>query len=161
MSAIGATLVFKLPERFLEQFVGGILITYVIFLIFKPNLRVRASMLSAALGGAGSGFLGGVSGVGGGALRAVVLTAFNLPKTVYIFTSGILGFVIDASRLTTYFVGGTRINHSLFLGLLIFIPASFLGAEIAKKFVNKIPQRKFRTVISIFLFLVGTKLLFF
>jgi len=158
---LGAYLVFKLPESLLSQIVGGLLIAYVIFLMLRPKFKLRPSATVATLGGAGSGFLGGISGVGGGALRAVVLTAFNLPKAVYIFTSGLLGFVIDASRIGTYIFGGTKIPTYLIWGFLVFIPASFIGAKIGKVVADKIPEKKFRFVIAIFLFLVGVKFLFF
>ena len=158
---IGASLVLTLPERLLSQFVGAILIAYVIYLLLKPSFRLKKSPLAAGLGGAGSGFLGGLTGVGGGALRAIVLTAFNVPKSTYIFTSGLLGAVIDASRITTYFVGGTRINTNLSWGLLAFIPASLAGAWVAKKVVDKIPQGVFRNLIAVFLFVLGIVLFFF
>ena len=151
----------SLPEVFLSRFVGVILLSYVLYLFFKPEFKLKDNFLTASLGGAGSGFLGGISGVGGGALRAVVLTAFNLEKSAYIFISGLTGFAIDASRITTYFLGGTRISGNLTQGLLFFIPASFFGAWVAKKVVNKIPQAKFRMVISIFLVIVGLKFLIF
>ncbi len=155
----GATLVFKLPSPLLTQIVGFLLVAYVIFLILRPKFKLKPTFALAFLGGAGSGLLGGISGVGGGALRAVVLIAFNLPKEVYIFTSGLLGFVIDASRITTYILGGTKIPSYLILGMLIFIPASFVGAERGKAVAEKIPQDKFRFVIAVFLFLVGIKFL--
>ena len=160
-AALGASLTLALPEKLLSQFVGGLLIVYVIFLLRRPNFKIKGTNLAATLGGAGSGFLGGISGVGGGALRAVVLTAFNIPKSVYIFTSGLLGAVIDASRIATYFLGGTRISSALTVGLFIFIPASFIGALVAKRIVNKIPQQKFRVVVSVFLLIIGVKLFFF
>lgn len=75
--------------------------------------------------------------------------------------SGLLGAVIDSSRIATYFVGGTRINYNLGLGLILFIPASFLGAKVAKEVVNKIPQQNFRIVVAAFLLVIGVKLLFF
>src|SRR3990172_5831608 len=158
---IGASLVLTLPERLLSQFVGAILSAYVIYLLLKPSFRLKKSPLAAGLGGAGSGFLGGLTGVGGGALRAIVLTAFNVPKSTYIFTSGVLGALIDASRISIYLISGTKIPQLLFFGLFLFIPASFLGAEIAKKLVGKIPQKTFRNLIALFLFLLGVKLLFF
>jgi hypothetical protein len=43
--------------------------------------------------------------------------------------------------------------------MLIFIPASFIGARIAKSVVDKIPQEHFRKVVAIFLLLMGIKLL--
>lgn len=161
MAFVGARMALTLPEILLSRFIGLILITYVVYLFFKPSFKLKDNILTASLGGGGSGFLGGISGVGGGALRAVVLNAFNLPKVEYIFISGLTGFVIDASRIATYFFGGTRINPYLTLGLLIFIPASFLGAWVAKKIINKIPQKTFRNLISLFLFLIGLKFLIF
>lgn len=161
MAYIGASLVLTLPERLISQFMGAILISYVIYLLLKPTFKLKKSFLAASLGGAGSGFLGGLTGVGGGALRAIVLTAFDVPKSTYIFTSGLLGAVIDASRITTYFVGGTRINSSLTWGLIAFIPASLAGAWVAKKVVDKIPQKVFRNLIALFLLALGVKFFFF
>jgi len=161
MAYVGARMALTLPEVLLSRFVGLILLAYVVYLFFRPNFRLKDNFLTASLGGAGSGFLGGVSGVGGGALRAIVLTAFKLPKSAYIFISGLTGFAIDASRIATYFLGGARISSNLTWGLTVFIPASFLGAYVAKRVVNKIPQSKFRTIISIFLLLIGLKFLLF
>jgi uncharacterized membrane protein YfcA len=161
MAYVGARMALTLPETLLSRFVGLILLVYVAYLFLKPDFKLKATFLTASLGGAGSGFLGGVSGVGGGALRAVILTAFNLPKSAYIFISGLTGFAIDASRIATYFFGGTRIASNLTQGLLLFIPASFLGAYVAKKVVNKIPQKSFRSVIVVFLFVIGLKFLLF
>ena len=157
-SAYGASLIVHLPENLSSRVVGTILVSYVVFLILEPNFRLKETNLTASLGGISSGFLAGISGVGGGALR-VVLTAFNIPKSTYIFTAGVLGALIDASRIVAYFAGGTRIATTLLLGFILFIPVSFVGAEIAKKFVDKIPQKLFRSVVAVFLFLVGIKLL--
>lgn len=161
MASYGASLTLKLPEILLSRTVGALIVFYVIFILLKPAFRIKGTPVAAIFGGASSGFLGGLTGVGGGALRAVVLTAFNVPKSVYIFTSGLLGAVIDASRIATYYLGGTRIGSALTMGLLLFIPVSFVGALVAKRIVNKIPQDKFRVVVSVFLFVIGAKLLLF
>lgn len=160
-STIGATLILNIPEKIASQIVGIIIIFYLILLIFNHNLRIKESPQNALLGGASSGFLAGVSGVGGGALRAIVLTAFDIPKSTYIFTAGVLGALIDIARIITYYAGGIRINNNILLGFLFFILASFIGAEIAKRIVDKIPQKSFRRVVAFFLFLVGVKLLIF
>jgi uncharacterized membrane protein YfcA len=44
--------------------------------------------------------------------------------------------------------------------MLLFVPASFLGARLAKRVVDKIPQDQFRRVIAVFLLAVAIKLLF-
>ncbi len=114
--------------------------------------------MTGACGGALSGFFAGVFGIGG-AVRGLFLTAFDLPKEVYIATAGAIALIIDTTRLTTYFIKGARLEQLLLWGLIVFIPASFLGAKIARHIVDKIPQEHFRKVIAVFLLLVGIKLI--
>jgi len=160
-ASLGAILVVRIPEEIGQKIVGFILIIYVIFQHYKPKFELIANTNTYIFGGLFSGFLAGLTGVGGGALRAVVLMALNIPKEIYIFTSGVLGALIDASRISTYFFEGVTINHNLSWGFLAFIPASFLGAKVAKKVVNKIPQKEFRTIIIVFLLILGLKFILF
>jgi len=160
LTFLGARLVFRIPEILLSQILGIFLILYVLFLFLKPTFKLGEKPLTAITGGALSGFFAGVFGVGG-AVRAAFLSAFNLPKAVYLATSGAIGLAIDTTRIATYITGGTKLSVLLLWGFLLFIPASFLGASIAKGIVTKIPGKKFRFVIAIFLLLVGIKLLLF
>ena len=116
--------------------------------------------MTAISGGALSGFFAGIFGVGG-AVRGVFLTAFDLPKAVYISTAGAIALFIDTTRIATYLLNNVTLEQQFLWGFLLFIPASFFGAGAAKKIVDRIPQKKFRMVIAIFLFLVGLKFLLF
>jgi uncharacterized membrane protein YfcA len=131
---------------------------YSIFLIFQSKFRVHAGLGTALSGGALSGFFAGMFGIGG-AIRSMFLSAFDLPKAVYIATAGAIGLMVDATRIITYFTGGVTLAKELWWGLLVFIPVSFLGANIAKKIVDKIPQEKFRKVMAVFLFAIGLRLI--
>ena len=155
---IGASLVFDIPAVVLSRILGSFLIIYVIYLFAKSSFNVKSSLIFGACGGALSGFLAGVFGIGG-AVRGLFLTAFDLPKAVYIATAGSIALFIDATRLTTYFKNGARLPTLLLYGLPLFIPASFLGAAIARRIVDRIPQEHFRKIIAVFLLLVGIKLL--
>jgi uncharacterized membrane protein YfcA len=155
---LGASLVFNIPKIVLSRTLGSFLILYVIYLFLKSSFKVKPSLVFGACGGALSGFLAGVFGIGG-AVRSLFLTAFDLPKAVYIATAGSIALFIDATRLTTYFTNGARLPRLLLYGLPLFIPASFLGAAIAKRIVDRIPQEHFRKIIAIFLLLMGIKLL--
>lgn len=95
----------------------------------------------------------------GGAVRGAFLTAFNLPKEVYIFTSGLIALFIDVTRVSRYLWGGTRLPDNLLIALLLSSPISFLGAYLAKQFLDRLPQKSFRIFVSTFLALVGAKLL--
>jgi hypothetical protein len=105
-------------------------------------------------GGTLSGFLAGIFGVGG-AVRSAFLTAFDLPKAVYLATAGAIALLIDSTRLITYLTGGAKLQPNLLWGMLAFIPVSFLGARIAKMVVDYIPQKSFRLFITIFLAALG------
>lgn len=155
---LGASLVFDIPAAVLSRILGCFLILYVVYLFAKRSFKVKPNLLFGACGGALSGFLAGVFGIGG-AVRGLFLTAFDLPKAVYIATAGSIALFIDATRLTKYFKNGARLPTLLLYGLPLFIPASFLGAAIAKRIVDRIPQDHFRKIIAVFLLLIGIKLL--
>jgi len=147
---IGARLVFEIPEVILSRSLGLFLLLYVVFIIIKPSFKLSKKEGVSVVGGALYGLSAGAFGVGG-AIRSAFLSTFNLPKEVYIATSGAIGIVIDTVRLGTYISNGANLGKSLWLGLLIFIPTSLVGAKLAQKVVLKIPQKRFRNVIAIFL----------
>ena len=155
---LGASLVFDIPAIVLSRILGSFLIFYVVYLFAKSSFKIKPSLLFGACGGALSGFLAGVFGIGG-AVRGLFLTTFDLPKAVYIATAGAIALFIDATRLTTYFSKGARLPSQLLYGLPLFIPASFLAAAIAKRIVDRIPQEHFRKIVAVFLLLMGIKLL--
>jgi len=157
-TTIGARLVFSISGTVLSRILGIFLIGYVVFLIARSAFRVGQSTVTAAVGGALSGFFAGIFGMGG-AIRGLFLSAFDLPKAVYLATAGAIAIAIDTTRLTTYLLQGTRLEPRLLWGMLLFVPASFLGARVAKGLVDKIPQEHFRKIIAAFLLIVGLKLL--
>jgi uncharacterized protein len=158
-SYLGASITLGAHENELLRVLGLFLAGYSLFLLFRSRFRVPASPVTALSGGALSGFFAGMFGIGG-AIRALFLSAFDLPKAVYIATAGAIGLLVDAMRVVTYLKGGISLPRELWWGMLIFIPVSFGGAKIAKKVVEKVPQEKFRKVIAAFLFVIGLKLVF-
>lgn len=159
LSFLAAKLPLTLPEKILQQLLGLFLIFYVVFLLFKPKWKLKTSNASAIVGGSLSGFFAGIFGVGG-AIRSTFLSTYNLPKSVFIFTSGAIGLLIDASRITQYFSSGIRLNQNLLIALIFSVPISFLGAYLAKRLVDKIPQNKFRITIAIAILIVGIRYFF-
>jgi uncharacterized membrane protein YfcA len=156
---IGANIVFAISHELLLRILGGFLVAYTVFLFIRPKFKIPKNNMTAISGGALSGFFAGIFGVGG-AVRSAFLSAFDLPKAVYIATAGAIAFVIDITRISTYIYNEVTLNHRYLWGFLLFIPASFLGAGIAKRIVDRIPQKYFRIVVAVFLFIVGLKFLF-
>jgi len=56
-------------------------------------------------------------------------------------------------------VRGAFLMSTLVYALIACIPVSFTGATLAKRFLDRLPQRYFRILVAIFLALVGIKLL--
>jgi hypothetical protein len=158
-SFIGASLSLQAESLPVKQILGAFLIAYVIYLFLKRQWALPKTTGTAVTGGLLSGLFAGFFGVGG-AVRGAFLTAFNLRKEVYIFTSGLIALFIDSTRILRYLGGGTILETDLLYTLLACIPISFAGAYVAKKFLDRMPQKFFRIFVGIFLGLVGMKLLF-
>jgi uncharacterized membrane protein YfcA len=159
-TVIGGLLVFQAPESLLSRALGGFLLLYVIFLLAKQSFRIPQTTPTAVLGGVLHGFAAGIFGVGG-AVRGAFLAAFDLPKAVYIFTSGAIGLVVDSARIVTYWSQGASFETRLLWGLLLFVPVSFAGAKIAERLVERVPEERFRVIVAVFLGLVALQLLLF
>ena len=157
-SYIGASLSLQAQGLPLKRLLGAFLILYTGFLFLNREWALPKKNGTAVCGGLLSGLFAGFFGVGG-AVRGAFLTAFNLPKEVYICSSGLIAMFIDVTRVSRYIQGGTRIERGLVLALIVSIPVSFLGAYLAKRFLDRLPQRFFRIFVGAFLALVGAKLL--
>ncbi len=158
-SYLGASLSMQAQEFPLRRILGAFLILYVGFLFFNRDWSLPRTHGTSVCGGALSGLFAGFFGVGG-AVRGAFLAAFNLPKEVYIFTSGLIALFIDVTRVSRYLWGGVRLEQDLLAALILSIPVSFIGAYAAKRFLAGVPQKSFRIFVGIFLGLVGIKLLF-
>ncbi len=159
-SFLGSSLSLRVSREILSRALGVFLIVYVLFILFNRTFKLSQRLSVAVSSGALTGFFAGIFGIGG-EINAVVLSAFNLEKAVYVVTAGAISFMIDSTRIATYIQGGTRLDPFLVSGFLIFIPFSLIGAIIGKRGVEKIPQEKFRNFVAIFIFLFGLKLVLF
>jgi len=145
-TVVGASLAFRLSSTVLSRVLGAFLVLYVPFLVVHSSFQIRPCVVTSVLGDVLSGFFAGVFGMGG-AVRGMFLSAFDLPKAIYLATAGAIALAIDTFRLITYVREGTQLNPLLSWAMLLFIPASFVGAWIAKRFVNRIPQRSISRMV--------------
>jgi hypothetical protein len=156
-SYVGATLSLHAEDLPLKRILGSFLILYVLYLFLKREWALPKTHGTAVFGGLLSGLFAGFFGVGG-AVRGAFLLAFDLPKAVYICTSGLIALFIDVTRVSRYIWGGTRLEQELLFALVLSIPVSFAGAYLAKRFLDRLPQKFFRIFVGVFLALVGAKL---
>ncbi len=159
-SYIGASLILDISPQILSRILGAFLIAYVLWLFLNKSFQIKQTMVAQLSGGALSGFMAGIFGIGG-AVRAAFLSAFNLPKAVYISTAGAIALFVDTTRLTKYLTDGVRLEQRILWALPLFIFISFISAYIAKRILKYIPQKHFRAVVAILLLIVALKLLIF
>lgn len=130
----------------------------IVFALFDliPKLRdITISHKALPIGGALSGFFGGLSGHQG-ALRSTFLVKAEMPKEVYIATGIIIALMVDVSRLAIYGFGriATGIGESWEL-LIAAILAAFAGAITGKYYLKKITIDFIRILIGTLLILVS------
>lgn len=155
---IGALLVTPAQSVLLSSLLGLFLIGSVGALFCMPSFTVSYNWISGLIGGALSGFFAGIFGIRG-AVRSMFLVAFDLHKATFIGTTGAISLLLDSVRLIAYFSRGLYLDTVLYWALFLFVPLSFLGTFVGQFVLGKIPQRHFRTVVAIFLLVVGIKLL--
>lgn len=108
------------------------------------------------LGGALSGFLGGLSGMQG-ALRSAFLAKSGLSKDAFIATGVVCAVMVDTSRLAVYGLGALSSSAawSADAGMLAGtgVLAAFLGAWLGKRLLAKVTYGTVKLVVA---FGIGT-----
>lgn len=160
LSYVGARLTLVVNSATLLRILGGLLIAYVLVLAARPDLKLPRKDSVAVASGAIAGFTAGLFGISG-PVTGAFLSAYDLPKAVYIATAAAIALALDTTRLTTYLAGGTHLDSNLAWGMVVFVPASLIGALVAQRVVHRIPQGKYRAVVAIALLAFGVKLLLF
>lgn len=150
---LGAYLSTRLEFKFTELILGVFLIAFGLFFFFKPAVRLSPNAWNAIAGGGIAGFLAGLIGTGG-ALRGLVLAAFDLEKSVFVATSAAIDSGVDFSRMIIYLRNNylTADSYWYIPGLVL---VAFAGSFIGKLVLNRIEQKSFRRIVLAFVFLIG------
>ncbi len=157
------------PKEFEMTPVGttiGFLMIFFAWFDLDPRFnKIQIDKKHLPLGGALSGFFGGVSGHQG-AFRATFLSKAGLTKEQFIGTSNAVSLVVDLARLTMYlFVANQLANHeNKFVSaltdakslLIVGIIFAFLGTYFGKKMVQKTTITGIQRVIGVLLFIMGS-----
>ena len=150
---LGAYLSTRLEFKFTELILGAFLIAFSLFFLFKPAVRLSPNAFNAIAGGGIAGFLAGLIGTGG-AIRGLVLAAFDLEKNVFVATSAAIDSGVDFSRMIVYLRSGYLTSGSYWYipGLLA---VAFAGSFAGKVALDKIEQDSFRQIVLGLIFLIG------
>ncbi len=137
--------------------IGLLLLCFALFEIVPALRDLEFDRRWLPLGGALSGFFGGLSGMQG-ALRSAFLARSGLEKQAFVATGSAISTVIDLSRLAVY--AGTlaavfdRLDHRL---LACAVLAAFAGAWIGNRLLQKTTLRVLQRVVAamLFVFAIG------
>lgn len=155
-------ILFVILGAYLSQFVASkgleialavfLILMSIVFLIFK-SFTIKPTTTNSILGGIFSGGIAGLIGTGG-AIRGMTLTSFRLQSEVFIATSAIIDFGVDAGRSIIYWGNGYIHTHDLFL-IPFLIVASIVGTFIGKKILERIPEERFRVLVLSLILITG------
>jgi uncharacterized protein len=111
------------------------------------------------IGGALSGFFGGLAGMQG-ALRSAFLVKAGLSKEQFIATGAAVAFIIDISRLSIYVPAFLSESASLEYGVLsAAVLAALIGSLVGNRYLKRVTMSAVRTLVAIMLFAVGVGLI--
>jgi uncharacterized protein len=142
---IGAYITTFLPIENIELTMNIALIFLALYLFVNFNKPLKQTTTNLYIGGIASGFLAGIAGTGG-AIRGITLSAFQLPKEIFIATSALIDLGVDFSRAVVYTSNGYFKKEQLFL-IPFLIGISILGSYIGKLILNKTSEKSFRFVV--------------
>ncbi|NJN43163.1 MAG: sulfite exporter TauE/SafE family protein [Flammeovirgaceae bacterium] len=155
--AIGGAILTRYVEfEYAKILLGIFLIVFPIWMLARPKDQVKPTVANSIVGGGIAGFLAGFIGTGG-AIRGLILAAFNLEKNFLVGTSAAIDFGVDLSRSIIYVDSGfLRPTYIAYIPMLII--GAFLGSYIGKVLLKKSVRRIFENHLS-FVLLVGISLL--
>ena len=110
------------------------------------------------IGGALSGFFGGLSG-NQGALRSAFLIKAGLSKEAFIGTAVVVSTFVDFTRLSVYASGLSTSGLTENIGLVVAATLSaILGAFIGNKLLKKVTLKSLQTIVAIMLIVISIAL---
>jgi uncharacterized protein len=142
---IGALITAYLPSKQIEYIMNFVLLILSIFLIIKFDKPIKQTDSNLYLGGIASGFAAGIAGTGG-AIRGITLSAFQLPKEVFIATSAFIDFGVDISRAVIYVSNGYFSRQFLIL-IPFLIVISIAGSYVGKLLLKQTSEKAFRYIV--------------
>jgi len=143
--------------------IAGLMIGFALFELVPRLEKLSFDRKYLSLGGALSGFFGGLSGHQG-ALRSAFLLRLGLDKEAFVGTGVIAAVVVDVSRLTVYGVSFFARDFAALSGtggvslVITAITAAFLGSFFGARMIKKVTMRTIQLIVGVMLFFLAIAL---
>lgn len=165
LSGINPITTYTLAEKTFTVTPIKVIIAVIIFMFALYELIPRFEKISfdrrfLSLGGAISGFFGGLSGLQG-AMRSAFLIRANLSKEAFIGTGAMAAVLVDTSRLLVYGVTIFSSNFKTLAGsdtgwlVLVATITAFIGSYFGKRMVKKVTLKTIQLIVGIMLILLA------
>lgn len=149
---------YELDVYAIKLVVAFLMAFFALFEIIPYLKKLEFSKNKLVLGGAISGFFGGLSGHQG-ALRSAFLIRYGLSKEVFVATGIIIASFIDVTRLGLYFTRMSSINIQENLPILFTaVISAFLGAYFGQKLLKKVTLEFVQWTVAIMILLLSVLL---
>jgi uncharacterized membrane protein YfcA len=135
-----------------------LLIIFALLEILPSVQNIRFSRNKLVLGGALSGFFGGLTGIQG-AIRSAFLLKSGLNKEAYIATGVVIACLVDFTRISVY---ASRFKESNLQEHIVPVVAATLaaitGAFLGNKLLRKVTLRSIQLLVAVMLLLISIAL---
>lgn len=141
--------------------IGGLIVLFAL-LELSPRFQTLAFPPRwLPIGGALSGFFGGLSG-NQGALRSAFLLKAGLSRDAFVATGVVSAVIVDAVRLVVYgtamLTGQFSQARTLVLPVAVGTICAFIGAFMGKRILQKVTLRTVQVTVAIAMLGIGTGL---
>lgn len=154
---------YELAGKAFEVYPVKLIISLLLILFAVMDLlpyfsRLRFGKDKLALGGALSGFFGGLSG-NQGALRSAFLINAGLSKEAFVATAVVVSTFVDFTRLSVYATRFTKAGLHQNITLLVAATLSAIaGAYLGNKLLKKVTMKFIQTLVAFMLIVVSLAL---
>lgn len=143
--------------------IGSLMLAFALFELLPRFREVEFERRYLPLGGALSGFFGGISGHQG-ALRSAFLAKAGLSTEQFVGSNAVIGFAVDLTRIAVYgfmlSMAGTRFaEFDAWPMVIMGSVAAFAGVLVGKQFLHKITMRSVQTLVGALLCVVAVGLI--
>lgn len=143
--------------------IGFLMLAFALFELMPRFRSIAFDRRYLPLGGALSGFFGGLSGHQG-ALRSAFLAKSGLSTEQFVGSNAVIGFAVDLTRITVYgpmlsMAGSTFSAFDAWPMVIAGSVAAFAGVLVGKRFLHKVTMHSVQTLVGILLFGVAIGLI--
>ncbi len=123
---------------------------------YAQRWRLRGSL--AWIGGALSGFFGGLVGNQGG-IRTAAMLGFDVNKRQFVATTTAVALLIDLARLPVYLAVETAELVRMWPTIALATMGVLIGTIFGERLLARVPEQRFRTIVGGLLVVLGISFL--